>query len=125
MYQQYKDQVAFYVVYIEEAHASDVWQLPVNIKQDVVYASPKSQEERTDVAGACVRKLGIEFPALLDKWDNSTERAYTGWPDRLYVVDRDGRVAYKAGPGPWGFKPKEVAETLARLIRPEGGVTRL
>ena len=123
MYQQYKDKVAFYVVYIEEAHASDVWQLPINIKQDVVFASPKDQQGRVGVAGACVRKLGIEFPALIDNWDNSTERAYTGWPDRLYVIDRQGRVAHKAKPGPFGFKPKEVAETLERIV-PGAQVTR-
>jgi len=111
------------VVYIEEAHASDVWQLPVNVKQDVVYASPKDQRERVGVAGACVRKLGIEFPALIDNWDNSVERAYTGWPDRLYVIDREGRVAYKAGPGPWGFKPKEVGETLRRIV-PQVQITK-
>ena len=116
--------MVFYVVYIEEAHASDVWQVPVNIKQDVVYASPKSQEERTGLATSCVRKLGIEFPALLDNWENSTERAYTGWPDRLYVIDRNGRVAYKSSPGPWGFKPKELAGTLGRIV-PAGAVSRL
>jgi len=116
MYQQHKDKVAFYVIYIEEAHASDVWQLPVNVKDDVVYASPASQQERRGAASACVRKLGIEFPALVDDWTNSTERAYTGWPDRLYVIDRDGRVAHKSRPGPWGFRPKEVEDTLRRFV---------
>ncbi len=46
LYDQHKDRVAFYVVYIEEAHASDVWQLPVNERQNVVFASPKTAEER-------------------------------------------------------------------------------
>jgi hypothetical protein len=46
-----------------------------NIKDKVVFASPKSEEERAFVAGACVRKLGIEIPALLD-FGNSTEQTY-------------------------------------------------
>ena len=64
----------------------------------------------------CVVKLGIKFPAVVDSFDNATERAYTGWPDRLYVIDRDGRVAYKSAPGPFGFKPSGVEETLKKLV---------
>ena len=48
--------------------------------------------------------------------DDAVERAYTGWPDRLYVIDRDGRIAHKSGPGPYGFKPEDVEATLARLL---------
>ena len=66
------------------------------------------------MAGACVRKLGIKFPAVLDGFENTTEKAYTGWPDRLYLVDRDGKIAYKSRPGPFGFKPDELKAALAR-----------
>jgi len=117
MYEEYKDRAAFYVVYIEEAHASDVWQLDINRKQDVVFAAPRSLEERTNVADSCVRKLNIHMPALLDDFQNSTERAFTGWPDRLYVIDRDGRVAYKSKPGPFGFKPQEMRQRLQQLVQ--------
>jgi type I thyroxine 5'-deiodinase len=86
--------------------------LPVNIKDEVVYDSPKSFEERSGVATACVRKLGLRIPALIDHLDDSTEEAYIGWPDRLYVIGRDGRVAYKSRPGPFGFKPAELEEAL-------------
>jgi len=115
LYQQYGNRVAFLVVYITEAHPSDVWQMQSNIKDKVVFASPKNQEERSTIAGICVRKLGIEFPAVLDEFGNSTERAYTGWPDRIYLIDASGRVAYKSKPGPFGFKPDELAAALARL----------
>ena len=47
---------------------------------------------------------------------NPTELAYTGWPDRLYVVDRDGKIALKSDAGPYGFKPAAVRETLQRLL---------
>lgn len=116
MYRRYKDSTAFYIVYILEAHASDVWQMSSNVRQKVVFASPRSEQERTSVADACVRNLHIEIPALLDNFSNTTETAYTGWPDRLYVIDRDGRVAYKSGAGPFGFEPKGVETTLRRLI---------
>lgn len=45
--------------------------------------------------------------------------AYAGWPDRLYVIDREGRVAYKSGPGPFGFKPAAVETTLVALLGTE------
>ena len=107
--------MAFLVVYITEAHPSDVWQMESNIKEKVVFASPKNEDERAFVAGACVRKLGIKFPAVLDEFGNSTEQAYTGWPDRLYLIDTQGKVAYKSKPGPFGFKPDELGTALARV----------
>ena len=116
LYQEYRDRAAFYIVYIQEAHPIDAWQLDDNLEDDVLVASTRTLDERRNVAGMCVRNLGIELPALVDEADNRVERAYTGWPDRLYVIDRDGRVAYKSGAGPFGFKPAEVQETLEKLL---------
>ena len=106
----------FLVVYILEAHPSDVWQMQSNIRDKVVFASPKNEEDRGQVAGACVRKLGIEFPAVLDEFDNATERAYTGWPDRIYLIDQQRRVLYKSRPGPFGFEPAELQAALQRKM---------
>ena len=105
------------MVYITEAHPSDVWQMEANIKDKVLFVTPKNEEERALVAGACVRKLGIKFPAVLDEFGNSTEKAYTGWPDRIYLIDHDGRVAYKSRPGPFGFKSQELAAALQKLSK--------
>ena len=106
------------MVYITEAHPTDVWQMESNIKDKVVFASPRSEEERAFVAGACVRKLGIEIPAVLDEFGNSTESAYTAWPDRLYLIDAAGRVSYKSRPGPFGFKPEELKAALQKVVIP-------
>jgi type I thyroxine 5'-deiodinase len=54
---------------------------------------------------------------VLDEFGNSTEQAYTGWPDRLYLIDAAGRVAYKSKPGPFGFKPDELKNALARVTQ--------
>jgi Iodothyronine deiodinase len=116
LFHEYRDRVAFHVVYIEEAHPIDAWQVASNIKDDVLVASTKTAEAREEVANVCVVKLGIELPALVDDPDNHVERAYTGWPDRLYVIGRDGKIAYKSGAGPFGFKPAEVEATLKQLV---------
>lgn len=115
--------MAFYIVYIQEAHATDGWQLPVNEKQNVLFADPKSSEERASVATACVRNLKIDLPALLDDASNSTERAYTGWPDRLYLIDKRGRVVFKTKPGPFGFKVEGLASELKALLESTKEVT--
>lgn len=116
LYRQYRDRAAFYVVYIQEAHPIDRWQVEDNLEDDVLVASARSSDERYSAAGLCVTKLGIELPAIIDEPDNRVERAYTGWPDRLYVIDRDGRVAYKSAAGPFGFKPAAVEATLKRIL---------
>jgi type I thyroxine 5'-deiodinase len=103
------------VVYIQEAHPTDLWQLPVNQRDGVLFASPRSADERQDTASACVRKLGLKIPALVDGIANATERAYTGWPDRLYLIDRGGKMLYKSAPGPFGFRPAALEEALLKL----------
>ena len=89
-----------------------------NVKEGVLFRSPRDEAERAGVANACVRKLGIHFPALLDGFDNRVETAYTGWPDRLYLVAQGGRVLYKSRPGPFGFHPNDLAQAIQR--RPSG-----
>ena len=116
MYRRYRDRAAFYVVYIREAHPSDIWQMGVNVREKVVYQSPQNTEERIDLANVCVKNLGIEMPALVDNFDNSTDTAYSGWPDRLYVIGSDGTIAYKSAPGPFGFKPSDMERVLADVI---------
>ena len=85
-------------------------------RDDVILSTPQSLGERNTVAQACVRKLGIEFPAVVDDFDNTTEVAYTAWPDRLYVIDAEGEVAYKSEAGPYGFNPAGVEDTLQALL---------
>lgn len=119
LHREYRDRAAFYVVYIQEAHAIDAWQTKNNLEEGVLVASTATPAERMSVAGVCLRKLQIDFPAVIDDAEERVERAYTGWPDRLYVVDREGRIAHKSGPGPYGFKPEGVAATLRRLLPDE------
>ena len=116
LYREYRDRVEFYVVYIEEAHPVDSWQVSDNLEDDVLVTTTKTADERYKVTGLCLTKLGIELPALVDEPDNRVERAYTAWPDRLYVIDRDGLVAHKSAAGPFGFKPDEVEASLKRLL---------
>ena len=88
-----------------------------NVKDGVLFSAAKSDADRNNTASACIRNLGIHIPALLDGIDNKTEAAYTGWPDRLYLIDTNGRVAYKSAAGPFGFAPRALEQSLIALLR--------
>ncbi len=116
MYARYSGRVDFYAVYIREAHPSDGWTMESNERVGIKIAQPKSQEERTQVAGHCCAALDLAMPLLVDTIDNEVDRAYSAFPDRLYLIDRDGRVAYKGGRGPFGYKPRDLEQVLVLLL---------
>ena len=59
-------------------------------------------------------KYGIQ--TYVDEIDDGVNRAYAAWPTRLYLVGLDGQVVYAAGPGPYGFKPAELAEAIKAYL---------
>ena len=116
MYARWRDQVDFYAVYIREAHPSDGWSMDSNDRFGIKVAQPKSTEERTQVAAQCCSSLQLSMPLLVDAMDDHVGRAYSAFPDRLYLIDRAGKVAYKGGRGPFGYKPWELEQTLIMLL---------
>jgi type I thyroxine 5'-deiodinase len=103
IFERYEDDVNFFCIYIKEAHPEDEWQVPHNLEDDVVFAQPKTIEERGVIAEACMLKLELKMPTLLDDMNDTTDAAYAAQPERLYVIDTDGNVSYQSGMGPWGF----------------------
>jgi len=113
---KYRKQVQFLLVYIREAHPTDGWQVPRNEQEKVLLETAKSIEQKQDHATACVRKLDIKFTTVIDGMDNKTELSYTAWPDRLYLVGRDGNIAFKSGPGPGGFRPPDLEAAIQKEL---------
>ncbi len=97
MSRRYGDEVAFFVVYIQEAHTTDGWQVPENEQEGVVHARPKTAGEREALAEACVVHLKVSIPTLIDEMTNEVDRAYAALPDRLYLIDREG--GWRTGAG--------------------------
>ena len=118
MARRYDGRVPFLLIYVREAHPTDGWQVPQNVQQHVLVPTARTQQEKDAHADLCVVKLGIHFPALVDKMDNKVEDAYAGWPDRLYLIGVDGRVVYKSRIGPAGFVPSELDAAIRKTIRP-------
>jgi len=88
-----------------------------NITDDVVINEPKDARQRHGVAQSCCRNLKLNMPCVVDTMENTVDNQYAGWPERLFVIQADGRISYAARPGPWGFKPKEAEEALRKLLR--------
>jgi hypothetical protein len=103
-------------VYVREAHPTDGWRMSSNDKDGVAFAQPTTDEERSEVAGKCCAALHMTIPLVVDRVDDQVGHAYSGMPDRLYLVDRDGKVAYKGGRGPFGFKPGELEQQIAMML---------
>jgi hypothetical protein len=90
--------------------------VPSNVKDAVLVVDPTNIGERTEVAHTCVLKLGLEIPALVDAMDNQVDRAYQAWPDRLYLIDAKGKVAFKTPPGPFGFRVIDAEKAIEREL---------
>ena len=112
LHERYAAQVAFFIVYIKEAHPEDGWVLTYNQRSGIELQDPRTKEERTEVAATCVVRLRTSIPVLIDELDNEVARQYGGWPDRLYLIGRDGRIAFQGGAGPFGFRPEKLEQAI-------------
>ena len=105
----------FLTVYIKEAHPDDEWQMRANEKEGLIYDQPKSLEERLEIAREFVSRMDYKIEVAVDSIGNHADRAYAAWPERLYVIGADGKIAYKGGMGPQGFKVAEVEAWLRSM----------
>ncbi len=106
----------FVVVYIREAHPEEGWILPENRRSGIAVHEPTTDDERRAVASTCAANLEISMLTVVDGVDNAVASAYGGWPDRLYLIGTDGRIAYQGGEGPFGFKPRELGQAIEREL---------
>ncbi len=122
MHEDYGDLAQFFIVYIKEAHPADDW--PIRVSERLKYVKdPENIFERFQVASTCVADLDISIPTLIDDMDNTAAIAYKAHPDRLYLVGKDGRIAFHGGPGPMGFKPKDLEQALKAELTKIGALT--
>lgn len=104
------------MVYLQEIHPTDGWQVKENERDGVLVSQPESMSARIAVGRTCMLKLALEMPAVVDEMDDAVARAYAGMPERLYLIGRDGRVAYKGGMGPMFFRPAEWEAAIDRYL---------
>lgn len=73
---------------------------------------PKTFLERIQTAGRFCSTQKVTIPVVVDSIQDEVSEAYAAFPERLYIIGKDGRVAYKGGRGPVGFDPHELEQAL-------------
>ena len=127
LYKTYQDRIQFLTIYIREAHPVDGWWFGKGLPKLLfrlqrskaafdVY-DPKTMEERRKVAGECETALQYGIHTYVDEMDDAVSRAYAAAPTRLYLIGKDGRVAYKGGLGPFGFHPSELDKAIKNYLK--------
>jgi myo-inositol-hexaphosphate 3-phosphohydrolase len=109
--------VQFLAIYIREAHPQEGWIITENVRSGLAVHEPTTDEERREVASMCATNLRMQMEMVVDGVDNAVASAYGGWPDRLYLIRQDGRIAYQGGEGPFGFKPDELERAILRELQ--------
>ena len=94
------EDVQFLFVYVREAHPGE--DLPAHrLLDDKVEAAELFREQE-----------GVEIPILVDKLDGRVHRQYGARPNSTYLIDKSGRVAFRAV---W-TRPSVVEEALEELL---------
>lgn len=115
IYQSYRDQIEFCCIYIREAHPDDSvggYRTENNRSIGITFDQPSTIEERGTIAEFCVLNLNLEMPMYLDGMDDDAEKKYAGWPERLYVIGADKKIAYAGAMGPLGFDPEDWEQAI-------------
>ncbi len=112
LYKVYGDAIEFVIVYIREAHPE---MLRDGNKTGVV-GRPDNLDERLILATECVSRYKFTIPAVIDGMDHKVDKDYQAKPVRVTITDKEGRVAYYAGPGPFDFRLSKVDKVLEKLV---------
>ena len=92
-----------------------------NVKDDVCYAQPRNLSDRLTIANDFIKRFKYPVPFGVDDMNNAATDAYSAWPERLYILDENGKIAYRGGIGPFNYEPKEVRAWLSTRF---GAVTQ-
>lgn len=117
MHEKYGGQIDFKLVYIREAHPVE-GEMPPTEEGESCIEDPVTLEERTALAQRCAQEFGLSgMPLIVDGMDDALGLAYEAWPDRLYLIGKDGAVAWKCGRGPAGFDPDGLETAIRSLLK--------
>ena len=85
LYARFRDKgFEFFTVYVREPHPGEN------------YTPHVSWEQKLDYACQCRTQDGIANPMLVDDLEGTVHRLYGVMPNMVYVVDKKGKIAYKA-----------------------------
>ena len=63
-----------------------------------------------------LQALDLSIPTLVDGMDDAASTAFAAWPERLFVADRNGTLAFAGEAGPFGFDPQAARAALHKIL---------
>lgn len=89
----------------------DLWQA---MRAEGLQVLGVDREEKADVVAPFVNKMSLTFPVVADADRSIYARYAKAYIPRLYIIGRDGRIAFQAT----GFSPKEM-DRIVGLVKAE------
>ena len=83
LYREVGDQAQWLMVYVREAHPGE------NMPAHEDYEQKRNQAQRTR------EEEGIAWPILIGELSGRTHQSYTELPNHIYLIDREGHVAFR------------------------------
>ena len=126
-YEAYKDKAVVLLIYIREAHPAFEEQTADDagwkVIDKVVFHQPKTFEERRKLAETACENWKMPIPTLVDTMASpSAGELFQAWPNRSYVIDKEGKIVEAAPKGPAGVRPHDAEVALRKLLgMPEEG----
>src|SRR5258708_29196896 len=101
---------------MREAHGGGSWQSTIKRREGVDLADASTFEQKREYAVSCIRKLKIPYNTAVDPLDNGAEKAYAAWPSRVYLVDKQGHVAFNSPLDELNFDASKLDSALQSAI---------
>ena len=123
LHQRFRAHARFATVYIREAHPTDGIAIEgtSRIGSGWSLKQPRLLSERAVAARQLRDALGAASPFFVDGMADEAMTAYVAWPERIFVIDETGVLAYVGGFGPEGYDVLELEQFLeARFGRADG-----
>jgi hypothetical protein len=101
LYRRHRNQgFEFFTIYVREPHPGEN------------YGPHRSWEQKLRFARQCQEQDRIENPMLVDDLKGTVHRRYGLMPNMVYIIDKNGKIAYKAM---W-TDHEEISSVLANLV---------
>jgi hypothetical protein len=115
----YTAEAVVMMVYIREAHPAargETAVAPSKQIRDVVCRQPRTFQERRKLAETACAFWQMPIPTLVDTLEPGAGEIYDAWPNRIYVIDKDGKIVCRGPKGPTGVRPREGEAALRKLL---------
>ncbi len=89
---EFGDAVRWVMIYTKEAHPTDGWVVPMNTRLGIEFPQHTSFTDRLECAKERTEKMALKMHVVVDGIENKVTEAYSGHPNRGYVIDAEGKV---------------------------------